>query len=525
MPIFLGDLLQSAAERLPGKEAIVYNGTRTTWCMFNQQVNNLACALLRLGIQRGDRIGVISTTRPEYLCVYMAAARIGAVMVGFSIYHTATELKRLAHLTRPTVMMVLDKVNDRPLAAPIKPTFDTMDFVRDFIVMGDDRLDGASSLQELMKIEHPDGDSALARRRSELNRDDGVLIVFTSGSTGEPKATVLTHRSIIDNILVQARQFGFREDDCVLQNKPMNHVGGTTNLTLPAIAVGATLVFMDYFHPVRTLEIIQRERITILGQVPTMFIMEMNLPNFTDYDLSSLRRALVAGAPTPPPIMYRIIDMASSVITGYGMTEVGGYVTYTATDDDPTTIAATVGAIAPEFELRVVDNDRQSLTVGTTGEVVIRGSCVFKEYFDNPAATAEVKDADGWFYTGDLGYLDQRGYLTLVDRKKEMYISGGYNIYPREIEQHLSLHPAVALSAVIAVPDAVMGEVGLAFVVPIPGSEITIDDVKIHCMTGLASYKIPRYFIIRESLPLTSLGKIDKERLRQEGIPDENLGN
>jgi len=198
------------------------------------------------------------------------------------------------------------------------------------------------------------------------------------------------------------------------------------------------------------------------------------------------------------------------------MTEVAGFVTYTRPDDDAETVSATVGEVAPEFELRVVDEDRQDCGSGVVGEVAIRGSCVMKEYFNNPEETAAAIDPDGWFYTGDLGKLDERGYLTLVDRKKDMFITGGYNVYPREIEEHISRFPKVAFVACLGTKDDVMGEVGTAYVVPKPGFELTQEEVLAHCRGGLAEYKIPKFIVFREKLPLTSLGKVDKMRLRSE---------
>jgi fatty-acyl-CoA synthase len=512
---FLDELLTETAHRLPEKEGVVFNEQRFTWHEFNQRVDNLARAFLEYGVQRGDRIGVISTTRPEYLCVYMACARIGAMMVGFNILYTIPELTRLMTLSTPKIMVVLDKNRDKSVAAALMPIFATMSFIEQIVVIGDAIPENALSLNQMMHAERRHLDDAIQMRRLEMDTEDGVLVVFTSGSTGVPKAAVLNHRCILSTILVQVRDLDYQMDDRVLQNKPMNHVGGTTNQTMPSIAVGATLVFMDHFHPVKVLEIIQRERISFLGQVPTMFIMELNLTTFQDYDLSSVRLAAVSGAATPIPIMYKIMDMAEKVITGYGMTETGGYITYTKPNDDPEWIATTVGAIAPEFELRVTDDNRCPVPVGTVGEVAIRGKCLFKEYLGNPIATDETRDAEGWFYSGDMGYLNEHGYLTLVDRKKDMYISGGYNVYPREIEQHISQHPKVALVAVIGMADTIMGEVGVACVTPLPDSEITPEAIRQHCIEGLAEYKIPRLILIQPSLPLTPLGKIDKPQLRR----------
>lgn len=515
-PQFLGDLLESTAQRFPDKEALVYGDQRWTWSALNQQVKALSCAFLECGVLHGDRIGVLSTTRPEYLLVYLAAARIGAMMVGFNVLYTPLEITRLAHLTTPKVMVVLDKIRDKALAAPLKSVFEALDCVQAYIVMGDVIPEGSLSFARLLQHEFPQGDGMLAQRKTELDPDDGALMVFTSGSTGQPKAAVLTHRSILSVTEGQVRHFGYQAKDRVLQNKPMNHVGGTINQTLPTLAVGGTLVLMDHFHPERALDIIQREQITILGQVPTMFIMELTLPTFQDYDLSSLRLAIVGGAATPVPVMNRIRAMAGQVMTGYGMTETGGYITYTGIDDDPQTIATTVGRAAPEFEVRIVDDKRHPLPSGQVGEIAIRGACLLKAYFANPSATAEAMDADGWFYSGDMGYLDSRDYLTLVGRKKEMFISGGYNVYPREVEQYISQYEKVALVAVLGRGDAVMGEVGVAFIVPIPDAVLSADEILRYCAAGLAEYKIPREVFIREALPLTPLGKINKPRLQEE---------
>lgn len=515
-PQLLGTWLSETAARLPQKVALVFNEERVTWSEFDRRVNRLAHAFLEMGIQRGDRIGVISTTRPEYLYVYLAAARIGAILVGFNIAYTAPELTRLANLTRPVAMVVLSRVGEKPIAHTLKPLMDSWSFVKHLLVIGTEGPAGVPLLNDLITTDRPGQKTALATRATELDENDGLLIVFTSGSTGLAKGAVLTHKNIIDNIIVETRQFGIREDDRLLLHLPLSHVGGATELTVPALMTGATLVIMDHFHPVHTLETIAKERVTVLGQVPTMYIMEFNLPNYHQFDLSSLRTVLVAGAATPVPVMQKMMQMAPVTITGYGMTEVAGFVTYTHPSDAAETIALTVGKVAPEFELRVVDDQHRDVPLGVVGEVAIRGTCVMKEYFDNPAETAAAIDSDGWFYTGDLGKLDARGYLTLVDRKKEMYITGGYNVYPREIEEHISHHPKVALVACLGRKDDVMGEVGVAYVVAKPGVELTVSELKAHCQQGLAEYKIPKFIELRDKLPLTSLGKVDKMQLRRE---------
>lgn len=515
-PSLLGDVLSQTAARVPGKEALVFGDERVTWAEVEQRVNRLAKAFLEMGVALGDRIGVIALPRPEYLYVYLAAARIGAIMVGFNIQYTPTELTQLSGITKPVAIVVLDAVGDKQVAGPLKPLFDSFEWVKNYLVIGNDVPESAVSLNVLMREDHSEQNEALKKRKAEVNENDGVLIVFTSGSTGVPKAALMTHKNVIDNIAVETRQFGVVEQDRILLHLPMNHVAGATEVSIPALMTGSTLVFLDRFHPATTLDLIQKEKITFLGQVPTMFIMELNLPNFAEYDLSSLRMVVVAGAATPPPVMKQMMKMAPTVYTGYGMTEVAGFMTYTEADDDAETISYTVGKIAPEFGLKVVDDDREEVPIGEVGEVALKGSCVMKKYFGNPEETAAALDAEGWFYSGDMGRLDERNYLTLVDRKKEMYITGGYNVYPREVEEHISHYPQVAFVAVIGADDEVMGEIGRAFVVPKPGQELASDNILEHCRKGLAEYKIPREIIIRESLPLTALGKVDKMKLRRE---------
>lgn len=519
-PHFLGDLLENTATKLPDKEAILFGEISLTWAAFNQKVDHLACAFLAAGVERGDRIGILCTTRPEYLFVYLAAARIGAVLVGFNVQFTPKEVLQLANLTRPKIMTILDTLKGKPTAGALLPTLRDLPYIEHTLVIGTQVPDGETALDDWLLPPSPGLQAALAVRKTTLDPDDGVLIVLTSGSTGVPKGAVLTHRSILTTILVQARQFGVRPDDRILLNKPMSHVGGATNLTLPAIAVGAALIFMDHFNPIRALEIVEHTRVTIFAQVPTMFIMEFNLANFAQYDLSSVRLAVVGGAATPAPVMAQIAAIADTVMTGYGMTETGGYVTFTHPDDSLETIAKTVGRIAPEYELQIVDEQRQPLPVGAVGEVAMRGGCLLKAYYANPQATAEAFSTDGWFYSGDVGYLDQRGYLTLVDRRKEMYISGGFNVYPREIELYLACHPQLAMVAVLGINDPVMGEVGLACMTRVPGGTVTAEVLQDFCKTGLAEYKIPRHFVFVDALPLTPLGKIDKPRLRKELFPN-----
>lgn len=514
-PPRLGDLLSHTAARFAKREAVVWGQERWSWSELEERAVSFAGALVELGVERGDRVALVSTNRPEALVAYFAAARIGAITAALGPSYTAAELNRLVELVEPAAVVALGRLGERELDAVLGEL--TLPEDAAVIAIGDDPAPaGALSFDELSRRECPrELAEKVERRRAAVEPDDGLLLVFTSGSTGEPRGALLSHRNVIANIEAEVRVLDLGPDDRILLHLPIHHVGGATELAVPPLLTGAAVVMMDHFRPDEALSLVEREGITLLGQVPAMFVMEFGLENYADFDLSSLRTVAVAGAAAPRRVFEQMLEMAPRVVTGYGLTEVAGFVTYTAPGDGLETLAQTVGRVVTEFELRVVDPEGRPLPEGEVGEVEIRGACVMLGYFRDPEATAEVLGPDGWLATGDLGHLDERGCLTLVDRKKEMFISGGYNVYPREIEEHLARHPKIALAACIGLPHEVLGEVGVAFVVPRPGAELDAEEVLDHCRGGLAEHKVPRSVEVRRELPMTALGKIDKRALRK----------
>ncbi len=353
----------------------------------------------------------------------------------------------------------------------------------------------------------------LAQRAASVQPDDGALIVFTGGTTGIPKPALLTHRNIIANIGAQNRYVDFRQGDRIMSHMPMNHVSGLLLITTGALMAGAALIQTQRFHPEETLRLIQDEKITILGQVPTMWIMELLLPTYGDFDLSSLRTTIVAGAPTPDRVMRQISTIAPRSVHGYGLTEVGGMVAYNRVGEGLDVMLRGVGQGAEEFELRIADEAGEALPAGQIGEILVRGDCVMPGYFGQPVDGATQISPDGWLHTGDLGTLDSAGYLTITGRSKDMFISGGYNVYPWEVETYVNTHPDVALCAYVGVPDGVMGEVGALFVQPAPGADLSGRSLRNFCRQGLARYKVPRTIQFMDALPLTGVRKVDKVAL------------
>jgi fatty-acyl-CoA synthase len=506
----LSAILTATAARWPDQEAIVFNGARLTWRALAQQVDNLAAAFIALGIERGDCIGIQCTTRPEYIITYLAAMRCGAILAGFNSQYTPLEVSRLAALARPLVLVL-----QADAAARLQPFMPSLTSVRHVVIIGADAAEGARFFADLIAQPHPAQAATLAARQAQVQPDDGALMVFTGGVTGMPKGARLSHANIISNIAAQVRHLGFRSSDRLMLHLPMNHVSGAALIAVGALLTGAALVMLERFHPADTLALVAQERVTILGQVPTMWILEFLLPNVREFDLSSLRMTIVAGAPTPPAIMRRIAALAPLAVHGYGLTESAGMVTYTQPADDVDTLIRTAGRAAPEFDVRTVDAAHQALPPGQDGEIAVAGPCVMMGYVQNPADSDTALSADGWLYTGDIGRLDEKGYLTVVGRRKEMFITGGFNVYPAEIEAYLAEHPKVALCACLGKPDPVMGEVGVAFIAPRPGATLTVQEMRVHCRHGLARYKTPAEFRLVDSLPLTIAGKVDKVILAQ----------
>jgi acyl-CoA synthetase (AMP-forming)/AMP-acid ligase II len=507
-----------AAEK-PDSEALVFEDQRLTWREFKEQMDLAAKALLEAGIAKGDRVAMLSMARNEFPITYMAANKIGAMWLGLSPKFTLDELRFLIGDSKPSVLITLNHYLETDLTETVKSLMGEFDFLKKVLVIGGD-IPGAERYETYVSHDRKELDDALAERVADVSPQDEALIMYTSGSTGKPKGVVHTHQSIVENIKVEARQFYFDDNTRILLHFPINHVAADVEIGFGGIMAGGCLVMMDKFDPAATLEIIGREKITDLGQIPVMFLLEFKDPAFGQADLSSIRQFLWAGA-AAPKIMLDVLGAicqktGARMLTGYGSTEVAGFVTYTEPGDDMDTLMRSAGKIADEFELKIVDEQRNELPQGQTGEIAVRGPFMMKEYFNNPQATQDVLDADGWYYTADLAYTDERGYIYIQGRSSEMYKSGGENVYPREIEDILETHPAVLFAAVLGVPDEIYQEVGWAFIMLKPEAQVSEDDLQNLCREKLANFKVPKRFFVRPLLPLLANGKINKMALKDE---------
>jgi len=507
------------AHKTPDADALVFGDERLNWREFAAQMNAVALAYLEMGIEKGDRIALLSMARNEFLTTYMAAGKVGAIWLGLSPKYTLEELRYQLNDCRPKLLITLREYMGADLSGTVSTLKKECPFLQNILVIGDP-FDGAENFAAYIGKNRKHLADALEQRAADVRETDEALLLYTSGSTGKPKGVVHTHRSIVENIKVEVGKFYFDEKSRGLLHFPINHVAADVEIGFGAIMSGGCIVCMDKFDPAQTLKVIEQEKITHIGQVPVMFLLEFKQPEFWTCDFSHVQAFVWAGA-AAPKVMIDLLEpickkTGAKLITGYGSTEVCGFITYTEKEDDVETLLKTAGKIAKPFELKIVDGERRELPAGEIGEIAVRGPFLMKGYYNKPQETARVVDREGWYYTSDLAFQDDRGYIHITGRLSEMFKSGGENVYPREVEEVIESHAAVLFAAVIGVPDDIYQEVGWAFVMPTPGQNVTEEDLRELCKNSLANFKVPKKFFIRPMLPLLASGKVNKMALKEE---------
>ncbi len=503
----------------PNKEAVVFGDIRLTWQQVKEKVDLLAESLIANGVKKGDRIALLSMACPEFIISFMATSKVGAIWQGISPKFTRDEIYYFLADSQPKVLFALDHYMNIDLLEMILEFKQKFPFLHEVVVIGDPRGSGLPAYNEFLYHSNSTSKKELEKRITEVTEDDEVLLMYTSGSTGKPKGVLHTHKAVMCSARVESKYMFWSPEARILLHFPINHVAADVEMGYTAIYSGATIVLMDRFLPEGSLYEIEKEKITHLGQVPAMYLMQMSTKKFQNMDWSSMK-VMVWGACSASEKMVRALsDIAKRynfyLLTGYGSTELCGFTTYAKPDDSIQTLFSSTGRIVPPYEVKVVDDERKEVPIGKVGEIAFRGPVVMKEYLNNPIATSLVKDKEGWFYTSDLGWVDENGYVYVCGRKSEMYKTGGENVFPKEIEDLLEMHPAVQMAAVIGVQDSMYGEIGYAFVVPKVGASVTEAELREYCKRHLAGFKVPRKFEFRNTLPLLSNGKIDKLTLRQ----------
>jgi fatty-acyl-CoA synthase len=510
----IGENLERAVARYTGREALVEvaTGRRFTYMEFDAAVNEVALGLLAMGVMKGDRVGIWAPNCAEWVLIQYATAKIGAILVNINPAYRTHEVGYVVRQAglRLLVSAVAYRDSDyRAMLAEIG--FEPVVFI------------GEPGWDELVTAGHRADPAQLRARAATLTFDDPINIQYTSGTTGFPKGATLSHHNILNNGYFVAEGLGYTEDDRVCLPVPLYHCFGMVMGNLAATSHGACVVLpAPGFDPEATLAALQAERCTSLYGVPTMFIAELAHPRFGEFDLSSLRTGVMAGAPCPVEVMKRVIGEMhmDEVAICYGMTETSPVSTMTRRDDGLVQRTETVGQVMPHIEVKIVDPDTGQLARrGEPGELHTRGYSVMLGYWDEPDRTAEAIDPGRWMHTGDLATMNAEGYVNVVGRIKDMVIRGGENVYPREIEEYLHTHPDIADVQVIGVPDRKYGEELMAWIVPRPGAEpLSAEQVQEFCAGRLAHYKIPRFVHVVDGFPMTVTGKIRKVEMREQAV-------
>ncbi|MCD9124119.1 AMP-binding protein [Cupriavidus sp. UGS-1] len=533
----IAELLTATVAAHPDGEAVVFReqGIRWTWRQFSEQVDRLATGLLQRGIARGDRVGIWSPNRQEWLVTQFATARIGAILVNINPAYRLAELEYA--LNKAGVRMLITAARFKtsnyiemlqklaPELADCQPgtlRAARLPALQWVVRMGEE--DTAGMVRYAQVLCTPDT-ARLDAIGSALAPHDPINIQFTSGTTGNPKGATLTHHNVVNNGRFVAMAMRLTERDSLCIPVPLYHCFGMVLSVLACVSVGARMIFPgEAFDPLATMQAVHEERCTALHGVPTMFIAQLDHPDFTKFDFTSLRTGIMAGAPCPIEVMKRVVkDMHMAEVTiAYGMTETSPVSFQSATDDPLEKRVATVGRVQPHLQCKIVDETGQVVPVGATGELCTRGYSVMLGYWEDDARTREAI-RDGWMHTGDLATIDEQGYCNIVGRVKDMVIRGGENLYPREIEEFLFRHPKVQAVQVFGVPDPKYGEELCAWIVLKPGQSATEDEIREFCRDQIAHYKIPRYVRFVDDMPMTVTGKVQKFVMRETMIRELGL--
>lgn len=529
----IGRSLDDAVRRWGQREALVSpsHGVRWTWTEFAERVDALAAGFLALGLERGERIGIWSLNRPEWTLTQFAAAKAGLILVTINPAYRLSELEfalkkvgcaAIVTATSFKTSQYMEMLNTLlPELAAAKPgqlQAARLPALRMVIQIGGPAAPGTIPFEEVARMDRAEHRERLAALGAALQFDDPVNIQFTSGTTGSPKGVTLTHHNILNNGYFTGRAMRLTEQDRICIPVPLYHCFGMVMGNLASVTLGTTMVYPgEGFDPLATLRAIEQEKCTALYGVPTMFIAELDHPEFSKFDLKSLRTGIMAGAPCPIEVMKRVnTEMNMREVTiAYGMTETSPVSFQSATDDPLERRVSTVGRIHPHVEVKVVDLDGRIVKRGERGELCTRGYSVMLGYWEEKEKTGDVLDANGWMHTGDLATIDDEGYCNIVGRIKDLVIRGGENLYPREIEEFLYRHPKIQDVQIFGVADARYGEELCAWIRVRSGETLTAEEVRAFCDGQIAHNKIPRYVEFVDEFPMTVTGKIQKFVMRE----------
>jgi acyl-CoA synthetase (AMP-forming)/AMP-acid ligase II len=509
--------LKDAMQPEPDRRAYIYQGREISFKEVDDATDHVACGLLNLGIKKGDRIGIIGLNQPEWIFAYFAAAKIGAVVVGLNVRYRDVELDYILNQSETRAVITLADLGGMMDYVAFFDGFRSrVPTVKDYIFIGGTGFDGSHTFDGLMNT--PVDRDALDKAQASVTPDDLMIIIYTSGTTGRPKGAAITHKSQLASARAQALHTKITPDEMVPLALPFNHVGGITCGLLTTLLGRGACDLIPMFDPNQIIEKAKVNPPTIMPGVPTMHTLLLMNENISTLNSENVRVVITGGSNAEPALLntlYKTFPKAT-VMNLYGLSESSGALVLSPWDSDFDTTVRSIGKPIGDFQVKVVDKQGNQLPAGEVGELYFKGDAVASEYFKMPDETAQTFGTDGWLRTGDMGYVDENGYITLMGRLKEMYIQGGFNVYPVEVENLLSKHPKVAMVAGIGVPDPVLGEIGRYYIVPKPGEEPTEDEIRAYCKEHMADYKVPKQIVFRQELPLTPVGKIMKAQLKEE---------
>ncbi|MCZ2260353.1 AMP-binding protein [Sporosarcina sp. G11-34] len=529
----VGEIVRDQASKYPNEEAYVYpeHGIRKTYKEFDAETDLLAKAFIGMGIEKGDNVAIWSSNKREWLLSQYATGKMGAVLVTVNTNYQAAELEYLLRQSDSTTLILDESFKGTSYIDIIRAicpelvdsedgmiTSEKLPYFKRVILMTEREEKGMYTWSEFMAHAEGVSDEVLEERFASLDPDDVINIQYTSGTTGFPKGVMLTHNNVVNNGKQIGDYMKLTDEDRVCIPVPFFHCFGCVLGTLAAVTHGSTMVVIEQFDPEEVLKAVQNEKCTGLLGVPTMFIAQLNHPNFKNYDTSSLRTGIMAGTTCPIEIMKQVIeDMGMSEITiCYGQTESSPVITQTKTNDPIEKRVSTVGKPHPNVEVKVIDPATgEELPIGVPGELCTRGYHVMKGYYNNDEATREAIDHEGWLHTGDVAIMDEEGYIDITGRIRDMVIRGGENIYPREVEEFLYTLPGIADVQIVGVPDEKYGEELVAWIILKEGADLTEASVREYCKGKISFHKIPRYIEFVNEFPMTASGKIMKFKLQE----------
>ncbi|RMH79729.1 MAG: fatty acid--CoA ligase family protein [Actinomyces sp.] len=512
----IGELVDSAVERFGDAEALVDGEQRWSWRHLVERIHGAGRAALAAGIGHGDRVAVWAPNVAEWVVAALGVHQVGGVVVPINTRFKGHEAADLIRRSGARILFTVTDFLDTDYVALLDEAGRPPGLEQVVVLRGTVPA-GTVAFDEWLAAGADVDDAERAARAEAVTADDLCHIMFTSGTTGRPKGAMLTHGAICRAYRSWASVIGLEPRDRYLIVNPFFHSFGLNAGILACFMTGATMIPHAVFDVPSVMRRVAEERVSMLPGPPAIYQTILNHPDLDRLDLSSLRLAVTGAAAIPVEMIRQMYDRLGfeTVVTGYGLTEASGIATMCRHDDDPETIANTSGRAIDDVEVRVVDENGDEVPRGTPGEIVVRGYNVMVGYLDDPEATAEAIDADGWLHTGDVGVMDERGYVDITDRLKDMFIVGGFNAYPAEIEGMLLEHPDIAQVAVVGVPDERLGEVGWAFVVPTAGHAVDPDAVITWSRERMANYKVPRRVVVVDALPLNASGKVLKYELRE----------